>query len=132
MSKKADFEKLKAKWYKKLKDDGFVDIEYDDKLFVGVPTSVLGKRLKDGVWQAKAAYYSMAESFLIEYAFSNELDKIIWDYHANGISVREIAETLRKAKIKKTNRTTVWLTVKRLEKIMKQMYLLDFREENVQ
>lgn len=131
---KAEFNELKEFWYQKLKDSGFNDIEYNDTLLINGPSGNLyrNKQFKNGTWQAKATYYSMAESFLNEYAFSTELDKVIWEYHANGISVREISETLEKANIKKTSKSSVWLVVNRLSKIMKQMYLIDFREEHAQ
>lgn len=124
MAKKPeDYEKLRAIWYKKLQKEGFKDIEQDEDNLKEWSTKFFLNHDKT-TREAKESYYSMATQFLNEYNFESNLDKVIWEYHANAMSVREIAETLRKAKIIK--RTGAWVhefVVKRLRKIMKKMYM---------
>ena len=123
-SKKDDFKKLKDKWYKKLKDSGFEDVEQDEERLKSW-SSVFFIRHTVDEWQAKATYYQMATNFLEEYKFENEIERVIWSYHAHGMGVREIADTLRKAKIKSigAKKSNIWLVIKKLKKSMYSMYL---------
>lgn len=123
-NKKAEFQKLKTKWYGKLKKSGFEDIESDEDN-LKVWSSIFYLRRSNISWEAKASYYQMASNFLEEYKFTSNIEKIIWEYHSNGIGVRDISKLLKKAKIKsvKTARTSVWLIIKKLRSSMYQMYL---------
>jgi len=119
---RTEYEKLRDVWYAKLKKKGFEDIETDeDHLKSWSIKFALKESLRS--WQAKASYYSMAERFLNDYNFESKLEQAIWAYHAEGISIREIVTTLKKAKIRKTvNRDSVFKTIKKLEYVMKKMY----------
>lgn len=111
-------------WYKKLAKSGFEDIETDEQ-HLKVWSSKFARKTSLDSWQAKASYYTMATNFLNDYPFETPRERIIWEYHANGLSVRDIAITLNKvarSRRTKTNRTTVWLAVKRLESIMYRLY----------
>lgn len=122
MARKVNFEKLKDDWYKKLKASGFADIEYKD----GSIRSCRPRhaRAKDpSLRQATEEYYYMAYHFLNEYTFGSEIDKVIWDYHSNGISARDIAKLLKDTRVGDIKKTTVWGVIKRLENIMKIKYL---------
>lgn len=122
MSKKAEFEKLKKKWYSKLKESGFEDIEQDeDRLKVWSSDFRLDKSTK--LAESKEAYYYMAGNFLNDYKFENQVDKIIWEKHAEAMSVRDIAVLLKETGVKKISYFTVWQVVNRLEVIMKKMYI---------
>lgn len=124
-SPKDNYQKLKAEWYAKLKKSGFEDIEGDEDNLKIWSSTYFAHKLRtthSGSWQAKASYYSMAERFLQEYKFESNLDYAVWEYHANGISVRDITATLKKANVK-TNRHYVWLIVRKLENEMKKAYL---------
>lgn len=59
----------------------------------------------------------MARNFLEEHSFRTELDKTIWAYYSEGITVRDIAKLLAEVGIRKP-KSTVWDIVKRLEKLM--------------
>jgi hypothetical protein len=123
--KKLNYEKLKEKWYAKLKKEGFEDIESDENNLKVYASTLFNKHksaIQNGGWQAKASYYSMAERFLNEYVFDTNLDKVIWEYHTNAISVRNIVHLLKKVKVA-MKKDTVWNTVKRLEIEMKKAYL---------
>lgn len=118
-----DYEKLRAIWYKKLEKDGFTDIEQLDGNLKQWSTRFVGKH-SQVTREAKQAYYSMASRFLSEYTFESSLDRIIWEYHSNGMSVRDIADTLKKAKI--IRRTGAWVhefVIKRLREAMRKIYM---------
>ena len=136
--KKTEQEKFKAlqkKWYAKLAadhdhpDGAFLDIETGERNLKSYSTALF--RYGSSVaWTAKRDYYQMAENFLSEYKFASKLEEIIWEYHANGISNHHTAQLLKKARIKKTNRTDVWKIVDRLRKSMYAMYLPPLRDEH--
>ena len=119
---KSDYDKLRKLWYEKLAAVGFEDAESDDHN-LKVWSSQFARKKSVVSWEAKAAYYYMANNFLNEYEFETDLERIIWEYHANAISVRDITKLLKGVKIN-TNRMTVWRTVHHLETIMKEMYLV--------
>lgn len=118
------FKELQKLWYKKLEDTGFFDIEAKETTF---RSHRYGRGKRHGqysnTWQdSKRYYYDLATSFLNEHEFESPLERVIWEYHANSISTRNIAKILIAAKVK-TNRTTVWLTVKMLRQKMKEKYI---------
>ncbi len=127
--RKTEYQKQKEIWYKKLKNtkseeypNGFEDIESDENNLKEWSSKFARKKSMDSM-EAKQMYYSLATQFLNIYHFENELERVIWTYHTEGISVRNIAKTLKKVKLKKTNRQTVWLVVKKLRTAMKKMYV---------
>lgn len=75
-------------------------------------------------WEAKQEYYIMAEHFLNEYKFKSNFERIIWEYHTNGMSARNILKTLKKAKVTdlKHHDSIADVTV-RLRKIMFAQYM---------
>ncbi len=116
------YEKEREKWYKKLARSGFVDIEYNDVKLKTASTEFTKEKYLVTLDQ-RIAYYEMATRFLNEYAFESNLDQVIWEYHTNGISVRDIAVTLKKVRVKKMGKDKVNQVIMRLETIMKQLYL---------
>jgi hypothetical protein len=122
MARKPTFQELQTKWYEKLEKSGFKDIEKKHVGEMNWPSDFVRESRMIG-WQAKQEYYRMAEHFLTEHKFKNRLERIIWEYHANGISVRNIVVTLQKVKVKGLDRNVVWKIVNKLETIMKKKYL---------
>ncbi len=118
--KKAEFNKLKAKWYKKLEKSGFQDLEQDEIYFKRANFTTRN-RTREFTWTSIQEYYQMASDFLASHDFESRIEQIIWEYHTNGISTRDIADTLNKVRRKKILRMTVWRIVKRLEAVMKQV-----------
>ncbi len=117
-----DYQAQKKYWYAKLKQSGFDDIELSDTTLKLGSEQFRRARSMQG-WQAKAAYYQMASNFLNDHRFANRLERIIWQYHSEGISVRDISITLNKAKThRKMSKDIVWAIVNRLTKIMKKLY----------
>lgn len=111
---------LKESWYKKLKESGFNDIEQDEFRLKQWDSSAARRSLKNRThdsWQSHQEYYILAYQFLNNARFRSKLDKIIWEYHSNGISMRGIAKLLSKVNIKH-NKDTVNNIVKRLRKRM--------------
>lgn len=83
-----DFEKLKAKWDKKLADSGFEDIENaDGSLKVEVHPRTLANAMLDN----RQFYYATAQDFLNSCKFTTLLDYTVWKMHTEGISYRTIA-----------------------------------------
>lgn len=124
-----EFKKLKAKWYKKLTNSGFVDQEHDErnlKQFSGKASidqengrSKLDRWTQMGVtvqikdhW--KWSYYSRAREFLNSHQFSSKTEKLIFSMHTEGIGVRDIA-----AKIGRFKKSKIHLILQRLVKEMK-------------
>lgn len=133
MSKKSEYERLRAYWYKRLADEtDFKDIEYDNngenssisKGGAATPDAREGRTWADPqLRQAVQDYYCMAQHFLNEHAFADEQEKVIWEYYSEGISIRNIVKILNQLPFEKTNKIRVWKTIKKLETIMKGLYL---------
>lgn len=123
MTKKTDFDRLKDFWYKRLEDDGFVDIEHNDGSINSSSPARSTRNQTPDLRQVIQDYYSMSYHFLNEYKFSNELEKIMWEYHTEGLSVRAISKILKDTKVAKTSKTKVGEIIKKLEDIMKRLYL---------
>ncbi len=125
MSKKPlnSYEDIRSIWYEKLARDGFEDIESDEDHLKRYHKSDFNTPKSKQYHMAHAEYFRLAELFLQEYKFESNLDKTIWNYHTNGLTVREIAEVLRKAKVKRTKKDTVNKVILRLAEIMKTIYL---------
>lgn len=87
------YEDLRDKWYARIKTKGFNDIEQtkDGQLSYG-----LGKNFRLKQNSLTEEYYYLARQFLNDYQFEDEIQKVIWEYHSEGLSTRDIAETLRK------------------------------------
>lgn len=129
MSKKplTEYEKLRAVWYAKLKKEGFDDIETDEYHLKTWSSKFASKKSQE-LWRSKEAYYYMTTTFLNDYKFESKLEKIIWEYHSEAISVRDIVKLLRSLHYRKigtasVDRNSVWAVIHHLETIMKNMYL---------
>ena len=98
MNKKKHLASLQREWYKKLKGDGFTDIEYFDKDME--PRDMMYKEaIKFGLtaqdkFDSTEQYYLDAGQFLCNHIFDNSFDKQIWELHAAGESYRKIATQL--------------------------------------
>lgn len=81
-------ENLKKEWYARIKADGFSDIEY--------PSGHL-KKFNVSIHKMEEAkrYFTVATDFLNQYIFDSELDRNIWDCHAQGFSIRQTAQILK-------------------------------------
>jgi len=125
MAKKASFAQLQKKWYKKLKDEGFDDIEHSSGELRGRRSGVDSDySIRDPIKRAAIEeYYYLAYHFLNDNNFETEIDRIIWTYHTEGISIRNISKLLKEAKVAKMAKTQVGQTIKRLEAQMRRKYV---------
>lgn len=123
-----EYDKIRAVWYKRLEEDGFYDIEQDDNNLKVWSLSFVRKRPLE-LMESREAYYHMARKFLNDYAFADAKERYIWEQHAEGFGTREIAKTLLTSFQVKTNRTSVWQIIRRLEIHMKTLYILDYKDE---
>lgn len=158
---KSEFELLQDEWYKKIAEtpdkDGnkFVDIEKNEtQLNTYTYTIYMDDYHNEITRKAKTDYYLMAYRFLESYKFNSDLelpgasdltvrflkkykhnpkiDQIIWEYHSNGLSVREIAYTLNKSRATITNRTYVGYILLALRYKMFTTRLEEMEESNEQ
>lgn len=116
--KKADFKKLQAKWYKKLADTGFQDIEDLSRYYEPLKTwdSFLFKgQYTPEQFAERAKYFQRCERALSLHKFKTKLEKEIWTLHTQGHTVREIVKAL-KARRFKCYKTGVFTILKRLQK----------------
>lgn len=98
MSKKKSsnsaFQALRDMWYKKLKDEGFEDAEAGPYLKEW-HSFYFQARHEPSSFLIKQNYFYRANHFLLTHDFDSYLDKSIWELHAKGISVRDIATALK-------------------------------------
>lgn len=113
---RAEFGKLQAKWYSKLSNFGFHDLEWLDKSSgMGQNTPFLSKSSASD-WQVlnnsnnigKLDYFRMAQCYLEHASFESTKEKRIWRLHCQGLSCREIERKLKSLGVSHgTSRTTV-------------------------
>ena len=118
--------KLQQKWYAKLKKDGFKDIEHDEHTLTEYSSVYFKKHTHDEIVE-KQRYHDMSTAFLEQYKFENNVDRIVWEYHTNGISVRDITQLLKKIKVK-TNRNSVAQLIRKLKVKMFDMLWAPLKE----
>lgn len=130
------FKKLQDKWYKKLAEEGFEDIEQDEfylkrasNLHFLLRSQNKNLDFEDVILRVthREQYFRLAEHFLYEHKFVDALDRIIWEEHANGISHRTTVENLKKSGVK-ISRTTVLSRINKLKKVMLDKYKEDTYE----
>lgn len=95
---------LFAKWNKKLaKDLG----EIEDYNVPGTPLKAWDnlkfRGMNQEVLESKRMYFEACSNLLMSYKWDNPIHKEIWKLHSEGLSVREIADTIDKKKLKKSN-----------------------------
>lgn len=123
-----DLKSLQKKWYKKLKEDGFNDIEDVDspREYLKIWSTHFHYQYTPEEFQEKQEYYQLAQNFLHAYDFAwipgksiiNWVDRDVWKMHSEGQSYRKIADVLTEQGFK-TNKDTVNKIVTRLVEIMK-------------
>jgi hypothetical protein len=119
MSKpKQDYEKLKAKWYAKLKASGFEDIEQPDGRLKVWHDLYFRCHMDADRIQAAQDYYRLARQFVHDHIFKNPIEKRIWEMHAEGISQKQILAALLKEGKKGIWNWQVQGTIERLTKEM--------------
>lgn len=131
---KTEYEKLRDKWYSKLRkeelkkpeEDRYVDIEQDPDTLKGYSSVFAYKHTHEEIVE-KQRYNDMVNAFLEQYKFDSTRDRVVWEYHTNGISARDITLLLKKVKIK-TNKTTINQVINRLKVKMFDMLWAPLKE----
>jgi len=72
--------------------------------------------------EALQEYFYLANSFLNDHQFTSNVERIIWEYHTEGLSIREIETVLKKAKVKDTRRNKIFYTITNLKDLMFKKY----------
>lgn len=132
------FKTLQDKWYKKLKDSGFEDIEQDETYLKRSSTNFLSSNfnydtshtVQDIVnkIELKTEYFRRARHFLNDHKFKNKTQKYIWAEHSEGVSHRTITEAL-KARGHNIGRTKVLNIIAELRTLMLKRKEADNAEE---
>lgn len=115
--KKTEFNALKDEWYERLKDSGFEDLENDHENLIKHSSSFYYRNKT----QQKEEYYRLAGFFLHDHYFSSTTEKLIWQRHQDGVSIREILNELKDMRVK-TNKDYVNSTIKGLAVLMVERY----------
>jgi hypothetical protein len=123
MPPKTEFQKLQEEWAKKLEDSGFEDAETSGRRLKKWSSRFYSNCPHPQIWANKFEYYRMAEFFLNENSFKDEREKLIWEMHVSGKSVRAIVEILKTVSTKASYRDTVSRTIIRLRKKMNSIYM---------
>jgi phosphopantothenoylcysteine synthetase/decarboxylase len=87
------YKKLKSRWYKKLRDSGFNDIENEDgslKAEVDPRTVANAMNTKE----SRVEYYEKATEFLATYKGFTAEQRKIWSLHCTGLGAIKIARQL--------------------------------------
>lgn len=117
-----EFNRLKEKWYKKLEDSGYRDIEQDENHLKEWDSYAFKSRYNKHLYASKETYFQLAGQFLHTFEFESKRHKVIWELHSNGMSITQIANALKSKRFKSPNRTSVHTVVQALSKEMLRIY----------
>ncbi len=100
--KTKEFKALQIKWEAKLKKAGFKDLERKDRwgraeerLQTDTMENVANRGTTVEEFEATQDYYRIAGQFLHEHKFKTQVEKKIWELHAEGDSIRVIIKKLK-------------------------------------
>lgn len=113
------FKALQNKWYSKLKDSGFNDIERDGDQLKTDPMQNVTTFYNQDCFEAKQTYYRMVGEFLHNYKFEDIKERLIWELHSEGVSIRDSVIELKKRGYKAYKRQVH----ETIQKLVKEMYL---------
>jgi hypothetical protein len=83
---------LRDSWQQHLENSGFQDHEKNGYLKVTINSHETAKDWHDEtLFNARVNYYQWARSKLNDARFTSERDRLIWEYHTEGLSSRQIA-----------------------------------------
>lgn len=111
-----DLKSLRAKWYLKLKEAGFEDIEDTEsprEFLKEWHSTWFQTHYTPESFKEKHRYFQMRTYFSKTHTFTSELEERVWCLHCEGLSYREIA------KMTESNKDTVNKTILALRKIMR-------------
>lgn len=111
------YRELQAVWYKKLKEQGFEDIEDTSKSDRPLEAwhSLRFQKVVGVQVDMTQAYYYRAKELLNTYQFKNKTHQRVWELHCEGLSKREIAEEIKNLE-KTYKRESIGLIIKNIAK----------------
>jgi len=112
------FKTLQKRWYLKLKESGFKEIEDTESSFEYLKdwhSHHFQKKYEPQTFEANETYYRMASGLLHLDTFKSDSEKKIWAMHADGIAIRKIAAALS---------IKVWVVHRTITDLEKKMRLL--------
>lgn len=92
-----DLKTLQKKWYKKLKDSGFEDIEDTREPYRNLhrwDSHYFSRRFTPDTFNAKKEYFEIAQNIMLDFKFEDKRQKDIMKLHSEGFSTREIASKI--------------------------------------
>lgn len=117
--KTKEFKKLKDKWYKKLEKSGFIDVEQDENTLIDWDSFRFGTARNKSHYEHHQEYFSYSGEFLHTNEFESHKEHQIWSLHAEGKSIKEIADTLTARGFKSCkSKQSIFVIVKRLKEEM--------------
>lgn len=119
------FKDLQAKWYSKLKNEGFDDLEYRSgkfrlRLKHDTMDNIVQNFNADEI-NERRTYFSYASTFLYKNKFLNEKERLIWARHCEGSTALETSAFLKSRHYRSYSRALVELVVGRLRIKMLEM-----------
>lgn len=108
---------LQKVWDERLANAGFEDIEQrEDGNLKSWASSHFASPSSHNptAFQAKEEYYRLAGQFLYDYTFASPLERAIWKYHSEGVSVYKIPQLLKKKGVKVPKRSRIHQIIQKL------------------
>lgn len=116
------FKALQEKWYKKLKDEGFKDVEQDENHLKEWDSHAFVSRYSSKLFASKQTYFELAGQFVYTYKFKTPREKLIWELHAEGKTITQISTELKRRRYKTYNRSGVHIIIQSIAKVMLKQY----------
>jgi hypothetical protein len=108
------FKELDYEWKQKLEDSGFQDIEKsEDGYKLRKQTFDAEEPIKH---QMQVEQNNLCHRILSEYSFKRDLDKLIFELHTQGLSVRQIESYLTKHAYKSIYFTRIGRIINQIKK----------------
>lgn len=111
------YKQLQREWDRRLAKEGFVDAEQRDGNLKTWSSDYYLNYPDETRREAYAGYFRLAGQFLYSYQFETTVDRLVWEYHSQGKSIREIPKLLWKQRIR-LKKSSVGVIIKRLAKEM--------------
>lgn len=122
-TEKQNFAKLQKKWYAKLSQDGFKDLEWvDHSTGRGQDSSYLRGSIASGkaFHAGRALYYQLASNYLLHCSSLRGVQKFMWNLHASGQTYHDIVKALRQ---KRKLKVSVYTVFYQLQELAKKCYM---------
>jgi hypothetical protein len=114
-----EFQSLKDKWYLKLEQSGFQDIEfYNGEGMLRYDGYYFQDEYTPDQFLEKKKYFEQAKELLQRDIFLNKIERSIWELHSNGCSIKNIIVTLRKMGISPLCKDSVEKVLKEFKRFL--------------